>query len=448
MEPPAAFAMNEVDLVTTLARAFLSGEAAASPIVERCARMLGRNWRWLRPLAGRYLAATKGRTRPRRREVIQFLHADPGFREALFEYRDRLRIDKWLDGIPEMQPVPAARDWDIPQIETTGDLAAWLQVTPNELLWFADLRALGYKQASQQLRHYHYRVLSKEFGSVRLIEAPKPRLKEMQRRILTGILDCIPAHAAAHGFVPGRSIRTFAAPHVNRPVVVRMDLQDFFPSFPGVRIQSFFRTAGYPEAVADLLGGICTNAAPRDVWASVDADRAKVWEAWKLYARPHLPQGAPTSPALANICSYRMDCRLAGLADSAGAVYTRYADDLAFSGDDEFARRAERFSAHAAAVVIEEGFQVHHRKTRIMRRGVRQYLAGLVTNQRVNVARREFDLLKATLHNCVRFGPGSQNRQDHPQFRAHLEGRVAFLESVNPEKGLKLRTLFYRIKWS
>jgi RNA-directed DNA polymerase len=125
-----------------------------------------------------------------------------------------------------------------------------------------------------------------------------------------------------------------------------MDLEDFFPSISGVRIQAFFRTAGYPERVADLLGGICTNGEP-----------------------PHLPQGAPTSPSLANLCAWRMDARLTGLAESVGAMYTRYADDLAFSGGEDFDRRVGRFSTHVAAIVCEEGFHVNHRKTRIMRQG-------------------------------------------------------------------------------
>jgi RNA-directed DNA polymerase len=291
------------------------------------------------------------------------------------------------------------------------------------------------------LRHYHYRVLAKLSGSIRLIEAPKPRLKELQRQILSQILEKIPPHSAAHGFRKGRSIKTFIAPHVGQRVILRMDLKDFFPSISGPRIQAFFRTVGYPEPVADLLGGICTNVTPRNVWSGED------WAVRSLYARPHLPQGAPASPALANLCAYRADCRLAGLAKSAGAAYTRYADDLAFSGGESFERCVERFSTHVAAILHEEGFTVHHRKTRVMRQGVRQHLVGLVANQRVNVMRTDFDRLKATLNNCVRLGPESQNRDGHERFRPHLEGRVGFVESINPAKGRRLRMLLERIKW-
>src|SRR5947208_1567722 len=84
--------------------------------------------------------------------------------------------------------------------------------------------------------------------------------------------------------------------------------------------------------------------------------------------------------------------------------------DLACSGGAELARRAQRIHIHVAAIALEEGFAVHTRKTRIMRQGVRQQLAGIVINQRTNLRRRDYDLLKATLFNCIRHGPDSQNR--------------------------------------
>ena len=224
---------------------------------------------------------------------------------------------------------------------------------------------------------------------------------------------------------------------------MRMDLQDFFPSFSGARIRALFRTAGYPENVADALGGLCTNVVPgvvlQVVPIGVSAD--------DLYRRPHLPQGAPTSPALANICCHRLDCRLAGFAGASGAEYTRYADDLAFSGGEDFSGHAERFSLYVAAILKEEGFSTNHRKTRIMRQGVRQHLAGLVVNQHLNVARVDHDRLRATLTNCVRRGPESQNHEGHPAFRQHLEGRVTFVESINAGRGARLRKILEQIVW-
>ena len=441
--------MPDPFLVRMLAKSFLAGEPAVEQIVARGSHTLGKRWRWLRPLAHRYVKTLTRRTRPRQREVVQFLLHDRGFQRAWSKYSHELSVEHWLSKPQRMQPVGSARTWDVPTIESVGVLAHWLSVKTGDLQWFADLKGLGYRKSSPLLSHYRYRILAKGKGDIRLIEAPKVRLKELQRQILTGILEKVPAHPAAHGFVKGRSIKTFVAPHVGQRVVLRMDLQDFFPSFRAARVQTFFRTLGYPESVADLLGGICTNATPRHVWKklALNFDLSRVQEARALYSRPHLPQGVPTSPALANLCTYRVDCRLAGLAKSAGAEYTRYADDLAFSGNEALERRIERFSTHVAAILLAEGFTVHHRKTRIMRRGVRQHLAGLVVNQHVNVTRSDFDRLKATLTNCVRLGPESQNGDARSNYRLHLDGRVTFVEMINPGKGTRLRRIFEQIRW-
>ncbi len=449
--PPDLMAPSE--LVNVLANAILSGEQEKDAIVSRLGYVLGRNWRWIPPLAVRYLATFTGRTRPRRREVVSFLRLDQDFVETCRRYGQQIKILHRIAGSPSMQPVAAAAAWPILRIETTGALAEWLELDPAELRWLADLKALGYKRRQTRLEHYYYRVLAKSTGSVRLIEIPKPRLKNLQQRILAAILDHVPSHPAAHGFVKGRSIRTFAAPHVGQRVVLRMDLENFFPTFSGARVQSFFRTLGYPEPVADLLGGIATNCVPRIAWSEMirqpgfTLDPLELWHIRSMYARPHLPQGAPTSPSLANLCSYRLDCRLGGLAQSAGAAYTRYADDLAFSGGEQFERCVARFATQVAAILMEEGFTVHHRKTRIMRQSVRQHLAGLVTNQRLNVRRSDFDRLKAILTNCARHGPATQNREAHPLFREHLAGRISFMESIHGDKGRRLRAIFDQIAW-
>ena len=439
---------------STLARSILAGDSAADAVSARMRRTLGEDWRWIGNLAGRYARAFGGhvfgnKTRPKRRDVIEFLRADDGLNYAKHKYKDKLRIAEWVTEPARMEPVRAAREWAVPRIESVGELAAWLNMSDTELEWFADLKRMNARSVTGELQHYHYRVLAKKSGNIRLIEAPKEKLRELQRVILREILEQIPAHAAAHGFVKRRSIKTFAAPHVGRRVVLRMDLRDFFPSISGPRVQALFRTVGYPDAVAERLGGICTNAAPRGIWKTLgkELDPLAMAEARALYAQPHLPQGAPTSPALANICSWRVDCRLSGLANAVGATYTRYADDLAFSGDEEFERRMERFALRVAVILHDEGFQVHHRKTRIMRQGVRQYLAGIVTNERLNVMRGDFDKLKAILTNCVRHGAESQNRERHPAFRQHLNGRVGFVEMVNPKKGTRLRRIYEKIEW-
>ena len=444
--------MHGPGFYAALANSMVAGQATEDAIAARLAQTLGRRWRWIRPMARRYVARFGNAVRPRRRTVVQFLKTDEGLARALRIHRKEVRIAVWLTPTATMQPARAARSWGVPAIETVGALAEWLRVTPGELEWFADLKRMIARREDGfegPLSHYHYRILGKPGGDVRLIEAPKQRLKQMQRQILAEIIERIPVHPVVHGFRRGRSIKSFAAPHVGQRVVVKMDLRDFFPSISAPRVQAMFRAAGYPEGVANLLGGLCTNLVPRALWTTKakGLDPLRMAEARQRYACPHLPQGAPTSPAVANICAYRVDCRLIGLAEASGAVYTRYADDLAFSGGEDFERGVERFAIHAAAILLEEGFAVHHRKTRIMRRGVRQYLAGIVTNEHLNVIRRDYDLLKATLTNCLRHGWESQNREGRADFRAHLAGRVSFVEMVNATRGARLRELLDEIQW-
>jgi hypothetical protein len=147
------------------------------------------------------------------------------------------------------------------------------------------------------------------------------------------------------------------------------------------------------------------------------------------------------------LCAYRLDCRLAGLARAAEATYTRYADDLAFSGGEQLERSARRFQIAVCRIALEEGFEVNTHKTRFMRQGVRQQLSGVVLNAHVNVRRDEYDRLKATLCNCVRHGPDTQNRLGRAEFRSHLAGRVVYVQMLNPSRGRRLRRLFELIEW-
>jgi RNA-directed DNA polymerase len=280
------------------------------------------------------------------------------------------------------------------------------------------------------------------------VEAPKQRLKALQRQIHRELLAPVELNPAVHGFRQGRSILTFAAQHSGMHAVLRMDLEQFFPSISGPRVQALFRTLGYPEPVADLLGGLCTTTTPRSLWAPIPMENSgDRWHLASFYARSHLPQGAPSSPAIANLCAFRLDRRLAGLAEAAGAAYARYADDLAFSGDRQFARGANSFAARVGAIAAEEGFRIQHRKTKLMRASQGQHLVGLTVNQRPNVPRADIDRLRAILTNCVRFGPQSQNREAHREFRRHLEGKVAFVGMVNARRGQQLQRLLEQISW-
>ena len=233
---------------------------------------------------------------------------------------------------------------------------------------------------------------------------------------------------------------------------MRLDLEDFFASIAAGRIYGILRTAGYPEAVAHSLTALTTNAMPWAAWAAVPRPREldEITAHHRLgrrLATPHLPQGAPTSPALANLAAFGLDRRLAGLARSLSATYTRYADDLTFSGGTLLLSRANELRATAGMIAREEGFTVNERKSALMTRAGRQRVCGIVVNAHPNLAREEYDRLKATLHNAALRGPASENRAGVGDFRAHLLGRIAWVESLHPARATKLRERFARIDW-
>jgi RNA-directed DNA polymerase len=322
-----------------------------------------------------------------------------------------------------------------PLLDDVAMLAGWLDLSIADLAWFADTKGMNRRAADRRLRHYRYLWLNG-----RLVEAPKPRLRAIQRQILAEILGPVPTHPAAHGFVPGRSPHTFAAPHAGQRIVIRLDVLSFFASVTGARVYGLFRTLGYPEPVAYTLTGLCTTWTPAPVRRSAPSIPHRDYRL-ALLGSPHLPQGAPTSPALANLCGFRLDRRLTGLAHTYGLRYTRYADDLAFSGS---LRRPSTFVERVSLIAANEGFRLNPAKTRIRTAAERQALAGLVVNAAPAVARTEYDALRALLHNAARTGLDEQNRGGHADFRAYLAGRIAWVGHRHPARAAKLAGLLER----
>ncbi len=427
-------------LTQKLATAFRAGAWSVEALVESGARALARRERWLRPLVGRLLLTFP--ERPAAADaLLAFLGED---RKYLVHARNFLSRPKRIlaGAAPAMSPAAGApSSWAVPPLRTTTALADWLGLPVCQLDWFADCQGREADAPAGPLRHYTYHWLPGKHGKRRLLERPKARLKAIQRKLLRELLDLVPPHEAAHGYRRGRSVLTYAAPHAGQRIVLRFDLKDFFPSVRAARVHALFRSAGYPLGVARALTGLCTNVVPGNFVGEEKSINPH------LFRAPHLPQGAPTSPALANLCAYRFDCRLAGLAREAGAVYTRYADDLAFSGGIELEQSARRFQVMVCRLALEEGFEANPRKSRFMRQSVRQQLAGIVVNAHPNCGRDVYDRLKAILTNCVRQGPASQNRVGRADFAGHLAGRVAWVGQVNARRGEKLRALYERIAW-
>lgn len=273
--------------------------------------------------------------------------------------------------------------------------------------------------------------IAKRSGQPRKICAPKFPLKRVQQRILRQILEHVPPHPAAHGFVKGRSTVTNAQPHCGARLVIKFDLQDFFPTIHYFRVVGLFASLGYGIAtarfstkdksrdVAPALARLCTYAAnPQE------------------FGDGHLPQGAPTSPAISNLVCRGLDARLTGLAERFGGVYTRYADDLTFSfrQDDIL---IGKFRWWVDQVCHQEGFFVNQAKFRVIRASHRQCVTGIVVNESLRVPREERRRFRAMLHNCQKNGLAAESR-GNPAFGSYLHGFASYLAMVHPAEGKPL----------
>lgn len=434
-------------IVRELAALLLSKPWSHSVLVRAAERYLRSRGKAVRKLVDDVTGDVPHGYPPSPERLAAALKASSAFERASAILRRQQTAPALILAPPLFSPAPGFSSMGAPQYATPGEVAAWLGLPLVELDWLADTRRLQSRTHFPILHHYVYTFARKRSGALRLIEAPKPKLKAVQRRILTEILNHTPVHPSAHGFVRGRSCITGAQVHAGEHVVACLDLKDFFPGISAARIYGLFRSIGYPHAAARLLTGLCTTMTPAFVFDRLPETDRPDWQTRKRFGVPHLAQGAPTSPALANLLAWRLDQRCVGLAASLGGRYTRYADDLTFSGDEAFAHRLPACLAAVAEIARDEGFALNAGKTRIMRRSRQQCVTGVVVNERVNLARADYDALKALLHNCRTKGPGEQNRKGHPDFRAHLAGRVTWAEQLSPQRGARLRQSFEAITW-
>lgn len=334
---------------------------------------------------------------------------------------------------------------ELPQLATYQELASWLNLTQGDLAWFADIKNWQAKTSRPKLQHYNYRWLTHPNKAPRLLETPKPCLKSIQRQILRQILDKITPHDAVHGFRKGRSCITHAQQHTQKETLLRMDIQDFFTSITQNRIYGLFYSLGYPKHISAALSALCTNTPNPDMLG--DIYHTLPWKKKKLITQPHLPQGAPTSPALANLCCWKLDKRLEGLAKKSNVTYSRYADDFAFSGGKNLYKNNLYFRKTIEQIASEEGFLINHSKTFTKTRSQQQSLVGVVVNEHPNISRKEYDEIKAILHNCKTHGAVYQNKDQHTNFQDFLRGKIAYVNAINPSKGEKLQNMYQKIQW-
>ena len=275
----------------------------------------------------------------------------------------------------------------LPIIETEAELAVFLRISEFELKRFC-LR-------SEKFYHSFERAKKSGHGT-RKICAPSEELKQLQRRIKKEILDRVELHQSCTGYRPGMSIVTNASIHVGQRFVLNMDICDFFQSISCARVAGLFVSLGYPEEVAILLSRLCSY-------------------------RNSIPQGAPSSPSIANIICHKLDRRLFGLAQARGLRYSRYCDDITISGDSYLNSKLQEL---LKTIITGEGFAINEEKTRLLSRRSCQTVTGLTVNDKVNVPRSRRRILRAAMHKGIPEGWPYDGK------RNHLNGLSSYVNMV------------------
>jgi RNA-directed DNA polymerase len=280
----------------------------------------------------------------------------------------------------------------------------WLAWTLGEES--STLRSLAANLAS----HYQSFPHRTNTGKVRPIDNPDPHLKSVQRRILSGLLRPVPLSKAAHGCVPGRSAGSNAAVHLNAPCVAKLDIRNFFPSASYLAVYHLWTRLGFGPDLARVLTLLTT-----------------------FHGR--LPQGAPTSPALANLVLSPVDSELERLSRDLGLKYTRFLDDLTLSG-----RRAREAISPAVAAVRSVGLSVNRRKLKHGVSGSRapRIVTGYNVDRRngPSVPRNYRDAVRAAIHQLA-VSP-NQDDDDRRVVEASLRGKIAHIRRTNPGAARRL----------
>jgi RNA-directed DNA polymerase len=311
--------------------------------------------------------------------------------------------------------------YGLPEWKNEEELAAALGISLKEL-WFFSIHRERERQP-----HYITFSIPKRSGGKRLIMAPKRRLKMIQRKLLSLLIEKLPVSDQAHAFRRGRCIRTGAEPHVAKPAVLKLDLKDFFPSVTCARVRGLLIAYGYSYPVATTLAVLMTEAERQPVEVNGTVFHVPV-------GQRHCVQGAPTSPGICNALLLRLDHRLSGFAKKHQLNFTRYADDLSFSGQMDRATAA-RFCVLIGRIVSEEGFVINRNKTKWMSQGSRQSVTGVVVNKTLGLSRQERRRLRAMAHRLKQ-----KNSDTSGELHAKFQGKIAYLSMLNPAQAAPFKS--------
>lgn len=251
--------------------------------------------------------------------------------------------------------------------------------------------------------------LGKRSGGYRTISAPSTRLLQIQKTIYRQILSKADIHPAAKGFRHGLSIVDNAKPHLGEESLLKVDIMDFFGSIHQYTVSKTFEKLGYSAEVSQKLANICC-------------------------LRMRLPQGAPTSPALSNIITYEMDVKLTALAEKHGLTYTRYADDLTFSGNIE---SPNTILNNIRKIVKQEGFALKIKKTRFLRRNRRKIVTGISisSGEKLTIPKAKKRELRKNIHFILTRGLAAHQKHIQSTDPAYLKRTLGYLNfwlSVEP----------------
>jgi retron-type reverse transcriptase len=308
-------------------------------------------------------------------------------------------------------------------IKDAKDLANKMGVTLREL------RFLTYTQKLSQKTDYVRFKMAKKTGGFREISAPKPQLKRLQYWILENILNRVEVSDKAHGFVSKRNILSNAMPHLNQAVVMNFDLENFFPTVGYPRVRGLFQHLGYSGEVSTLLALLTTEAEQRAV--TLDGEPLYLYT-----GRRYLPQGSPASPMITNLICRKLDRRMEGIATSLGFNYSRYADDMSFSSG--VYGNINKMLFWVKKITQEEGFTLHPNKSRIMKKGSRQEVTGVVVNEKPSVNRREMKRFRALLYQIEQDGlEGKSWHGKSENLMSVIWGYANFVKMVDAQKGEK-----------
>ncbi len=253
---------------------------------------------------------------------------------------------------------------------------------------------------------YHSFTRAKKHGKgERKICAPAHDLKAIQKKIKSEILDRVETHPSCTGYKRGISIVDNARRHVGQRFVLNIDIKDFFASVNTARVAGLFISLGFEEEVALLLARLSTF-------------------------RNTLPQGAPSSPAIANLICHRLDRRLAGFARSKGLNYSRYCDDITISGASYI---TDSLLAFLKNILEEEGFKINESKTRVQGKRSCQTVTGLTVNVKVNIPRRRKRQIRAVFDQVKKMSGKQRQLQNKQAMRNYICGLNSYLQMVSRE---------------